>query len=294
MSQLSRVINLCRRTASNSTFAQHRYRQQRSTYQQKHRDQLPELNTYELRLLSQLNREGIVVTSLKELGLSLTPSMWNSAHQVAENLKRQPRPSPGSFLTTAQPSEMLRHPDLFAWGMQPRLLDLLEHYLCLPVAYHGVYLRRDSANSVLKKSRLWHTDMEDDSTLKIMVYLHEMDAKGGPFEYLPKQMSDEVQESLGHRCGYIRPGVLEQVVQQKQWKTCLGAAGTVAIIDTGRLIHRGKRPEHCDRYSLFFDYTSQVPRRPYYCKSSLPLTDLAHWSKHWNERQQQAVFWREQ
>ena len=292
MTQLKRLINLCRRKASNTAFLEQRYQNPRTDCQIRHVRKLQGLEEVDSQLLGELRHAGIAFTSLEQLALPGNSAMWEAAHLVADRLRLQPSPPKGAFLTLARSDEMSKHPSLFGWGLQTRLLNLLEHYLQLPVAYHGVYLRRDSANTVRKKSRLWHTDMEDDNTIKILIYLHDMNLDRGPFEYLPKAMSDEARARLDYQCGYIKPGVLEQWVENKQWKSCLGTAGTVAIVDTGRLIHRGRAPESSDRYCLFFDYTSNVPRRPYYCKSSLPLAELSQWAELWNEQQQQAVFWR--
>ncbi|NJM56505.1 MAG: hypothetical protein HC857_02255 [Synechococcales cyanobacterium RU_4_20] len=63
-------------------------------------------------------------------------------------------------------------------------------------------------------------------------------------------------------------------------------------VDTAALIHRGKVPER-DRYTLFYDYTSRLPRRPYYCKSSLPEPELSRVARVLNQRQRECVFWRE-
>jgi hypothetical protein len=90
------------------------------------------------------------------------------------------------FVVHATNEQMMEYPEIFLWGLEQRLLNIAENYLGLPVAYHGSYFRRDIANQVEKKSRLWHMDSEDRKLFKVIVYLNDINDERGPFQYLPK------------------------------------------------------------------------------------------------------------
>ena len=91
-------------------------------------------------------------------------------------------PRDGDFSLSIPDRQM--PPSLFLWGLQPILLNLIENYLQLPVASHGLYQRRDLLNNTIKRSRLWHLDMEDYKILKVIIYLNDVDETVGPFQYL--------------------------------------------------------------------------------------------------------------
>lgn len=288
-----------------STRRRLRYQSERREAIALHRPLLPSLPACDRSLLKSLNQHGIAITSLSELQLPNTSEFLAAADEVTARLKlqqtddrewekgrRQKRVlQRNQFLLTASSSLVAAYPPLFTWGLQSRLLHLIEHYQQLSVAYHGVYLRRDRSLNVVTRSRLWHTDMEDDHTFKVIVYLHEVDEQGGAFQYLPKPMTQKVQQALGQTCGYIRPGKVESLIQPSDWHACTGGRGTVILVDTGSLIHRGTVPQR-DRYTAFCDYTSRLPRRPYYCKSSLNPADLHRLAQELSPAQKDCIWWR--
>ena len=76
-----------------------------------------------------------------------------------------------------------------------------------------------------------------------------------------------------------------------EWISCEGKTGTVIFVDTANIFHRGLVPQTSDRWSIFFDYTSAFPLRPYYCKSCLPLKDLLGFASCLSAKQKEYVFW---
>ncbi len=287
-----RVLNLCRRRFGNLPTLQRLHQKRQRDAIAHHAPRLPNLSLRDRPLLHALQTDGIAMTSLEALGLGQTEQLLTQSEVVKTILNQTQSTAPGTFLKTASPTLMAQYPGIFAWGLQSRLLNLLEAYLQLPVAYHGVYLRQDLPRNIVRRSRLWHTDMEDDHTLKVAVYLNDVDGEGGPFEYLPKPLSEAMLGQLNHSGGYIRRGAVENLVQPGEWRSCTGPKGTVIIVDSGSLIHRGKVPKR-DRYTLFYDYTSRLPRRPYYCKHSLPETELARVAAELTDAQRECIFWRD-
>ena len=238
-------------------------------------------------VLEALEQHGIFMTSLADLNLA--PCLLKAQSLIPDLAAAIP--SDGDF-SLSVPNRQIP-PMLFLWGLQPILLNLIENYFQLPVAYHGLYQRRDLINNTIKQSRLWHLDMEDHKILKVIIYLNDVDETVGPFQYLNTQQTDKICQTLNYNHGYLQTENVNAIVPEDQWQSCTGKAGTVVFVDTARLIHRGKVPTSYDRYTLFYDYTSRFPKRPYYCKSSLAPDALLEMSNHLSDREIPFVFWRE-
>jgi hypothetical protein len=232
---------------------------------------LPPIVPAHITALQQLQEQGVFRTTLGELNFD--SSCIDIAQQHIPELQQQV--SQKHEICHHLPShQILQTPHLYLWGLQPQLLALIENYLQIPPAYHGIYLRRDINNRLETKTRRWHIDMEDHRILKVIIYLNDVDETTGPFQYLDRQATQAIHQRLNYRSGYLKSQAVARVVPSDQWHSCVGKAGTVILVDTARLIHRGKVPTTGDRYTLFYDYTSRQPKQPYYCKSSLNAVNL--------------------
>jgi hypothetical protein len=90
-------------------------------------------------------------------------------------------------------------------------------------------------------SQQWHRDSEDEHVVKVFLYLSDVDAEAGPFEYIKSS-------ATGGRYGYLwpwgeskrypPPDSLERRVAPEDFFTGTGAAGTLIMCDTGGF-HRG-------------------------------------------------------
>ncbi|MDF5709251.1 MAG: 2OG-Fe(II) oxygenase [Nostoc sp. S4] len=260
---------------------------------EKHVDYLPVISTADMNLLETLKCEGIAVTSLAELSIPSTPEMFQAAQSLMLKIPKSISGKKNEFIIHATCEQMMEHQEIFFWGIQQRLLNIIENYLCLPVAYHYPSFRRDIANQVQQKSRLWHLDKEDRKVLKIIVYLNDVNNDGGPFQYIPKFYYSKVARSLRYNYGYIQDKTMQRVISPLNWKSCTGLAGTIVIADTANIFHRGKIPLYSDRFTIFFDYTSRSPKHSFYCKPRLKDEYLQKIILKLSENQRQCVFWRE-
>jgi hypothetical protein len=232
---------------------------------------LPPIVPAHITALQQLQEKGIFRTTLGALNLDFSCMHIAQQHVPGLQQKVSQKHEICHHLLSHQ---ILQTPQLYLWGLQPQLLALIENYLQIPPAYHGIYLRRDMNNRLETKTRRWHIDMEDHRILKVIIYLNDVDETTGPFQYLDRQATQVIQQRLNYRSGYLKSQAVARVVPSDQWHSCVGKAGTVTLVDTARLIHRGKVPTTGDRYTLFYDYTSRQPKQPYYCKSSLNAASL--------------------
>lgn len=203
------------------------------------------------RLLNDLLATGAAISSLEEMAIPGTEDMLRAAESVSP-----PTSHPGVGIRKTFVIHAAKVPEIvIAWGKSKPILDLVESYIRLPVAYRGVNLRRDLADGTKIETRLWHKDNEDDRIVKMIVYLNQVNS--GSFEYAPKKY----QVDGGHR---ISDEDFNRLVPPNDRIRCIGGLGTVIFADTCSIYHRGGVPE-ADRLSLFFAYNSIYPRNPEYC-----------------------------
>jgi hypothetical protein len=256
---------------------------------EKHQSNLPTLSTPDLALLKTLQEEGAVVTSLESLSIPSTGPMLQAAEALMPEIPKSISGDKNEYVVHATNQQIMEHPEIFMWGLQERLLNIIENYIGLPVAYHGVYFRRDIANEVEQTSRLWHLDKEDRKVLKVIIYLNDVMDDIGPFQYIPQSLTPSIASSLNYNYGYIKDQTMQEYVSPSNCKSCTGLAGTVVIAGTASIFHRGKVPFSGDRLALFFDYSS---RQPFTAYSSLPEKDLLILANNYfSQEQKEYVFW---
>lgn len=259
----------------------------------KHAGNLPVLSTTDMALVEQVKSEGIVMTSLEALSIPSALQMLVAAKNLMPKIPQSISGNKNEYVVHATPQQIMEYPEIFFWGLEQRLLNIAENYLGLPVAYHGAYFRRDIANKVEQKSRLWHMDSEDRKLFKIFVYLKDVSDDGGPFQYIPQSLTSTITRSLEYKGSYIKDKKMQQIVAPSNYKSCTGPFGTVVFGGTASIFHRGKIPVAADRFAIFFDYTSRKPKFPFYCKSSLPKEDLLLLATKLSEHQKQCIFWQQ-
>ncbi|NEU75960.1 2OG-Fe(II) oxygenase [Hassallia byssoidea VB512170] len=259
----------------------------------KHLVNLPVLSTSDRALVETIKRDGVVITSLSALGIPSNPRFFQVAKKLKSEIPKSISGQKNEFVVHATSQQMMEHPEIFLWGLEERLLNIVENYLGLPVAYQGVFFRRDIANEVAIKSRLWHIDLEDRKVLKIIVYLNDVNEDGGPFQYIPQSLTSTVARSLKYRSGYIRDETMQQVLSPSNWKSCTGLAGTVIFAATSSIFHRGKTPVADDRFAVFFDYTSRQPKHQLYSTLSLNQENLLSLVNNLSKPQKDCVFWQQ-
>jgi hypothetical protein len=237
----------------------------------RHRPALPTLTPRDAALVGGLERDGGIVTSLDALGVPGTEAMLAEGDALHRAIAARPPSGKGGFGITAEADEIARHPALLGWGLDERLLAIAENYIGLPVVYRGLTLRRDTAGGAKVETRLLHRDNEDNRILKIIVYLNDVDARGGPFEFISRRLTP-ASWRLPHEGSRTADDAMARLVPPEQWTCCTGKRGTAVFTDTCRVYHRGRVAETEDRLTLFFCYNSASPMSPQWCA---PLFDVA-------------------
>ncbi|MBD2138017.1 phytanoyl-CoA dioxygenase [Anabaena sp. FACHB-1237] len=230
-----------------------------------HHSHLPVLEKRDRIIAESLQNNGIVITTLEDLGLPSTSEMLNAAHSLLPQMGKHNYP-----VYAQNPPEIYTVTDLpqfYNWGKEQRLLNILENYIGLPVAYHGVQIRKDFINKSQFSTMLWHRDSEDRRIVKIIIYLNDVEEKEGPFQYVPSSFTSGINFYRLYYQLYekgIDDETLNKIVSKSAWKSCCGPAGTVIIADTNRLLHHGT-VRTSERSTLFFAYTANPPKRAELC-----------------------------
>jgi hypothetical protein len=254
---------------------------------------IPSISPKDQNLITTLKNKGVAMTSLRKLGIDATAEMLQTASELSSEIGNTSENIQDGYVIHAPTEQMINHPEILLWGLEERILRIAESYLGLPVAYQGAYLRRDIANQVQEKSRLWHIDTEDRQVFKIIIYLHDVNEGNGPFQYIPKDVTSKLVKELNYKSGYIQDQKMNDVDLNINYKSCLGTAGTVIIAATSTIFHRGKIPTSSDRFAIFFDYTSRFIKYPFYSEYLFPQSDLLRLSENISEYQKQCLLWNE-
>jgi hypothetical protein len=112
-------------------------------------------------------------------------------------------------------------------------------------------------------SQRWHRDPEDQHCVKVFLYLSDVDAEGGPFQYILSSSSGGRYGHLwpwGEGARYPAPEALEERVAAEDIVTLTGPAGTLIICDTGGF-HRGGFAKTRPRVLATWTYVAHDARK---------------------------------
>ncbi len=264
---------------------------QEKSYQNKaksYRQSLAPLQSQDQKVLEDLKEIGTYSINIQDLGLDSTQALLEKS-KILVNFLQQESNHNGLFLDL-EPSILADYPEIFLWGMEPRLLDIMEHHIGHPIYYQGYSIRRDivSKDANANCIRAWHQDSEDKTVVKIIIYLNDVGARGGHYEYIPQDLSKQVVEKLNYNLGYVDDPTMKSIVPQQDWMGCMGKLGTVIISDTSSVFHRAKPPEQEDRFSISFCYTTNKPKFYWNFKKIFPK-NLAEIKSQLTDQQQKAL-----
>lgn len=259
----------------------------------------PILSPAHAAIVDELDRTGVCVTSLDALGLDGTGAMFDDAMALSATLaERALLPATAKKHTlTATASDLLRWKRVIRWGLDERLLDIVETYLGAPAAYDCPLVYRSKADGREESVRVWHRDREDTRMVKVCIYLNDVDEEGGPFQVLTPELQKLVDDRAGWRYAAMKNAGLATKIRDSDWatgvRTITGMRGTVFLADTARAHHRGKPPTARDRSAIFHTYFSRTPRHPFCCeRSPLSRRQIAEFAAEMPERERDCLLWR--
>lgn len=252
-----------------------------------HSTRLPPLDPRDLPILEGLRKTGAHVVDVDALGLPETPAFFAALEKLVPELRALP-PGTGDNAPRLPPRRLMDFPELYLWGLNERLLSLVENYVGLPIRYHGVDVRREIADGNPSDVRQWHIDTEDHRMFRVIIYLNDVGPGGGPFEYMPRADTIKAVNALRYGSGFVKDADMARVVPRSEWRQATARARMGAFADTCRIFHRAQAPRDVDRYSITITWTSTTPIKSY---PVAPLTDsaYAYLASRVNERQLAAL-----
>jgi hypothetical protein len=263
-----------------------------------HQSQLPVLEKSDERIVEALEKTGLCITSLSDLCLPKATEFFKAAQHLTLDLKDIASfPSFDNHEVHASKNQLVDHPEIFYWGLNERLLEIIEKYLGLPVAYDGASCFLSVPNGKEIGARAWHRDREDRRMVKVCVYLSDVDEESGPFQCLKPDFNTKVCNAIKYRYKSVFDREMEKLSatsDTQEWVSCTGKAGTVIFVDTARFYHRGKPPTQKPRAAVFFSYFSRRPWHPFFCQRT-PLTpkETRLFAHHLSENQRACVNWQD-
>ena len=276
-----------------------------------HQSQLPILEWQDQQIVNTLESEGCCRTSLESLNLPNSIEFMEAAQQITQLLQDKTTelfknfPSEKFHEVSTTKTEIINHIDVITWSLNQRLINIIEAYLKLPVAYDGVHCFLSVSNGEEYGARAWHRDREDRRMIKICVYLDDVDEEDGPLQCLKPRFNDYVCASIKHRYRSVYQAEMDSLYLPEFGDaivSCVGKVGTVILIDTARFYHRGKPPIDSHRKAIIFSYFSRSPWHPFFCQRFhlLPkeiedrvpkLSQQQLESINWRKKVPQAVRW---
>ena len=222
-----------------------------------HRAALPSLPLADRHLVDDLRVHGVQVSSLDAIDAPGTAPLRAELESLVGDLAG--RAAEGRHTLRPPLEQVLEASAVWQWGLSDRLLDVAETYLGLPARYYGADLRRETATGQAVGVRQWHRDVEDRRMLKILVWLNDVDAEGGPFQFVDRTHTGRLTDELRYVSGFVEDGRFAAHVPRDQWRSATGPTWTAVVADTRSVFHRATPPVARDRYSVTFSYTSRAP-----------------------------------
>jgi len=224
-----------------------------------------------------LETEGVHVTTLDRLLPDYSQSILAAAKALLQDQSRGEEP--GTWTRAASSSDLCAEamlaqvPELYLLGLDARVLQIVQQYLRLPAAYHGAVLRRSSVDGKWAGPRLWHQDREDFHVFRMVLYLTDVVAGAGPFEYIPRNLGITYRHFPSG--GALTNERMERVVPRQLWKRCVGPAGTVVMCDTAKVFHHESMQTAYDRAVVMIGYSSRRPTGMALAMSHFPAERVA-------------------
>jgi hypothetical protein len=251
-----------------------------------HSLRLPPLDPRDLPVIEGLRRTGVQIVSVDSLGFAETPAMFGALDTLVGELRAMPTAGDNQPRLSAE--RMMEFPEIYLWGLNERLLNLIENYIGLPIWYHGVDIRREVADGKPSDVRQWHIDAEDRRMFRAIVYMNDVEAGGGPFEYIPRAKTVQGAKKLTYGSGFVTDDQMTTVIPRSDWVQVTEKAHSAAFADTCSVFHRAQPPRTKDRYSITFSWTSRTPLKTY-PTTPLSVAAYAFVTGHINERQRSAL-----
>lgn len=221
------------------------------------------LSPYQKKAIRALKQTGIFVMHIDELPGAEAPRRMEDLEAAVRGKRSEEIETNADkpYLIQIMQHQYTDRDNVFArFALQKTLTDIAKGYFGMSVklCYYDAWVnlpRKDPSTH----SQLWHRDPEDLKTLKVFLYLVDVDERNGAFSYVPQthkvgRLSKAQPDILDYSGGNQRSSDEQMVksVPREAWMTCTGKKGTLILADTSGF-HKGG---HCtDRERVLFTCT---------------------------------------
>ena len=135
--------------------------------------------------------------------------------------------------------------------------DIASHYLGTKAVLSNVSLMKSyPTETEPKHSQTWHLDADDSRLVVFYVYINDVTADNGPFEFLPKAAIKKFYTPRFFRKHSFSDEELVLINNRHMDFSITGRAGTMFACDTASYYHRGSRCKSTTRIALSIRYST--------------------------------------
>ena len=186
----------------------------------------------------------------------------------------QKHPDKKFLLPILEGVEFCRHPALLRLIVSRPIVDAATAYLGTVPKLTGARLCWSPENDTARSSQLFHFDYEDQRQIKVFVNIFETTEDQGPLTFLPADISEQVQRSIGRVLGRIKDERIYEGGGRNHELKLIGPPGSGAFLDTSRCLHYGSRFNRRDRLVLIIQFLNSFssfrPTAPFNVPPDLP------------------------
>lgn len=289
--------NLAQSLVNNSYLETNFFYPQYKKYLANYQSKLPLVAGNDAIIVETLKQQGICVITLESLSIPDTNEFIEAVNKLMEELTKISEKRTSKFAIESNLEQLLKYPEIFSWGLEDRLRNIVSSYIGTPVAYDTFMAHLSLNNGKETATRRWHIDNEDRKVIKIIIYFNDVDEDGGPFQYMHPEVSSLLLKKVKDKYKFFQNQEIEELIanHKKDWLTTYtGKAGTVIIVDTARSYHRGKPPTKSPRRAVSFGYLSRRPHQPFRAgRNLLSREELSQLTAGLSEEKQACVTWQD-
>lgn len=230
----------------------------------------PHLDDLQQRLLDDLNKDGIAITTLEELfpGENILKTLQTYAEKlIPQATISKSKPFLLRLWKFKEDNCLIDFKNPFVpLALRHKVLDLINSYMGMYSKFHyytcNITIPMPKGHPPIRSQR-WHRDHEDKKMCKMFFYLNDVDSEAGPFTHVlgsPAFNGGKWSKTFSQNppLGFYPPnGAVEKTIPAEDIKICTAKAGTVVFCDTGG-IHFGGYAKSKERLMFTAEYSSQA------------------------------------
>lgn len=220
------------------------------------------LDSLQLRILEDLRRDGISVTSLEELfpDENRLSKMQEFVRGIENNATSRTKKAFLQQFWSIVPQLDFNNP-FISLALDARIRNIANSYMEMWTRFKAFTLIRTipvgDADPI--QSQRWHRDPEEKRMCKVFLYLVDVDEETGPFTYIPQSVYGKKWGNLFPQKppegSYPESGDIEKIIPQEEYRVMTGKAGTILFCDTSGF-HRGGHATSKERLMFTVHYAA--------------------------------------